>query len=77
MVFPGELEPAFEELTEELSPEQLQHARLKNDEINRNLGLSPEQDPSDDEIMEFDVGKNDKQSVETYFSEGKKKQNPE
>ena len=69
MVFPGELEPAFEELTEELSPEQLQHARLKNDEINRSLGFPPEQDPSDDEILDFDVGKVDDQSIETYFSE--------
>ena len=69
MVFPTELEPAVEEFTEELSPEELQHARLKNDEINRSLGLSTEQDPSDDEILDFDVGKIDDQSVQTYFSE--------
>ena len=45
MVFPSELEPAVEELNEELSADELQHARLKNDEINRSLGFPPEQDP--------------------------------
>ena len=69
MVLPGKSETALEKFPEELSPEQLQHARLKHDEINRNLGISPEQDPSDDEIMDFDVGKIDNQSFETYFSE--------
>jgi len=69
VVFPSELEPAVEELNEELSADELQHARLKNDEINRSLGFPPEQDPSDDEILDFDVGKVDDQSVETYFSE--------
>jgi len=69
MVFPSELEPAVEDLNEELSADELQHARLKNDEINRSLGFPPEQDPSDDEILDFDVGKVDDQSVETYFSE--------
>jgi len=67
MVFPSELEPAVEDLNEELSADELQHARLKNDEINRSLGFPPEQDPSDDEILDFDVGKVDDQSVETYF----------
>ena len=37
MVFPSELEPAVEDLNEELSADELQHARLKNDEINRSL----------------------------------------
>ena len=69
MVFPSELEPAVEDLNEELSADELQHARLKNDEINRSLGFPPEQDPSDDEILDFDVGKVDDQSIETYFSE--------
>ena len=63
MVFPSELEPAVEELNEELSADELQHARLKNDETNRSLGFPPEQDPSDDEILDFDVGKVDHQSV--------------
>ena len=53
MVFPSELEQAVEDLNEELSADELQHARLKND----------------DEILDFDVGKVDDQSVETYFSE--------
>ena len=68
MVFPGDLESTLQELSPSLSPEQVEHARLKNAEINTSLGLSPE-DPSEDEILEFDIGTNPDESNENYFSE--------
>jgi len=68
MVFPGDLESTLQELSPSLSPEQVELARLKNAEINTSLGLSPE-DPSEDEILEFDIGTNPDESNENYFSE--------
>ena len=69
MVFPGDLETALQEDSTQLSPEVNLQARIKNDEINRSLGLSPEQDPSDEELMDFDVGQTVEDSNSTYFSE--------
>ena len=69
MVFPGDLETALQEDSTQLSPEVNLQARIKNDEINRSLGLSPEQDPSDEELMDFDVGQIVEDSNSNYFSE--------
>ena len=69
MVFPGDLETALQEDSTQLSPEVKLQARIKNDEINRSLGLSPEQDPSDEELMDFDVGQIVEDSNSNYFSE--------
>ena len=69
MVFPGDLETALQEDSTQLSPEVNLQARIKNDQINRSLSLSPEQDPSDEELMDFDVGQTVEDSNSTYFSE--------
>ena len=48
-----------------LSSEQIEHCRFKNAEVNRSLGLSPEQDPSEDKILDFDGD----ETLDNYFSE--------
>ena len=55
MVLPGDLESGFQEWTPPLSPEQIEHCKFKNAEVNRSLSLSPEQDPSEHEVVDFDV----------------------
>ena len=65
MVFPGDLESSLQELC----PPLFELARLKNAEINTSLGFSPEQHPSEDKILGFDMGINPEESNDDYFSE--------
>ena len=57
MVFPSETSKSVsDEESAPLSPEQLNLARLKSQQLDVSLGLSPQKDPTEDEIFEDDEG---------------------
>ena len=56
MVFPSETKSVSDEESAPLSPEQFNLARLKSQQLDESLGLSPQKDPTEDEIFEDDEG---------------------
>ena len=56
MVFPSETQSVSDEESAPLSPEQFNLARLKSQQLDESLGLSPQKHPTEDEIFEDDEG---------------------